>query len=265
MRLAGVLALFVLVALAGEARAGDPLATPTNAEAVTHWRDATKAIDAKDYDRAIAEYKAGALVEDLPFWDWNLANAHQEAGRLARARWYFERYISRLEAVANADEDVRHAIEAARIHLAEIDEAERTQRTQAVEPDERPDERPRTRTRGTWTTQRRIAVGLAAVGVVAAGVGTGFALNSRALERDAAAACPPGCTTEEAAEANALAERSDSRGDVANVVLGTAAVAIVGAAVLWFAGAPDDDAPSVTAIVPHFSPSYAGAALVRRF
>lgn len=90
-----------------------------------------------------------------------------------------------------------------------------------------------------FTTKRKIAIGVAAGGVVLAGVGLGFGFDARGLRSEALAACPVGsCSGQGAADANALNDRARSRALVANIGFAAGGAAVIAGAVLWFVGGP---------------------------
>ncbi|MBK9032010.1 MAG: hypothetical protein IPL61_11895 [Myxococcales bacterium] len=90
-----------------------------------------------------------------------------------------------------------------------------------------------------FTGKRKIALGLAGVGVAAIGAGVGLGLSAKGLEDDAFALCPdPNMPCADAAEAQDLVDRGSQRALFANIAYGVGGAAIVGAAVLWFTGAP---------------------------
>jgi hypothetical protein len=117
---------------------------------------------------------------------------------------------------------------------------------------------------GTFTTRRKVALGVGVVGV--AGVVAGVVLGGQAsdLEDQARTLCP-GNPCARGAEANALLERGRSRAIGANLAYGVGGVAIVAAAVLWFTGGASAAESAATAVVPRLSPTYAGLDVAVRF
>jgi hypothetical protein len=90
-----------------------------------------------------------------------------------------------------------------------------------------------------FTPRRKLAAGIAAGGVVLAGVGVGFGLSARGLDNDALARCPPtSCSAADAAAASALNDRARSRALVANVGFAAGGAAVIAGAVLWYLGGP---------------------------
>ena len=98
---------------------------------------------------------------------------------------------------------------------------------------------------------------------IGVGVGLLLGLQAKGFEDDAAALCP-GVMCENAAEANALVDKAEQRALFANVAYGVGAAALVGAAVLWFTGAPDE-APAEHAVVPRVGPDSVALDVMVRF
>jgi len=101
----------------------------------------------------------------------------------------------------------------------------------------RPDVVVETRRASTFTGRRKLAVGVGAAGVAALAAGGLLGWTARGLEDDAYALCPAEAC-DDAAEANDLVSRAETRALYANVSFGVGAAALIGAAVLWFTGAP---------------------------
>jgi hypothetical protein len=89
-----------------------------------------------------------------------------------------------------------------------------------------------------WTGMRKASVGAAAAGVLAVGAGVFFGLRANDLEAKADERCPAAaCSDPEAVAWNDDAEANALR---AHIAFGVGGLAVAGAAVLWFLGAPDD-------------------------
>lgn len=87
--------LAILLATAGPAFADDPLAKPVDAEAIAHFRAGNRLYRDHQPEKAIEEYKAGALKEDVPVFLYNLAQCYRVLGRYKEAIWHFERFVDR--------------------------------------------------------------------------------------------------------------------------------------------------------------------------
>jgi tetratricopeptide (TPR) repeat protein len=77
------------------AHAGDPFAKPNATEARDHLAKGNKLYAVRDFEKAIDEYKAGALVEGAPIFDYNLGQCYRQLGKYDDAIWFYERFINR--------------------------------------------------------------------------------------------------------------------------------------------------------------------------
>ena len=121
-----------------------------------------------------------------------------------------------------------------------------------------------------WTRRRKVALGVAAFGVGAAVAGVVFGRQAQGFEDDAFKLCPDpqaGCTDSDKAET--LLDRGHTRSVLSGTSYAVAAAAAVGAAVLWFTGAPDEEESGVARLTPHLEAgprgAFAGLALSGRF
>jgi hypothetical protein len=121
--------------------------------------------------------------------------------------------------------------------------------------------RARVEPRSTFTGIRTASVVFAVVGVAAIGAGAGFGIKANELAGQSDAICPnDACPDPHAVDLNASARRDAL---IANVGLIGGGVAIAGAAVLWFVGAPrETERVSVT---PSVAADRIGLSLMGRF
>lgn len=75
----------------------DPLAKPERAEAREHLARGNKLYAIREFAAAIAEYKAGAIVEDAPVFQYNLAQAYRLSGQYEEALWHYDRFVKRTQ------------------------------------------------------------------------------------------------------------------------------------------------------------------------
>jgi hypothetical protein len=116
-----------------------------------------------------------------------------------------------------------------------------------------------------FTSKRKVALGVAGVGVVAVAGGIVMGMKAKSLQDDAYALCPdPAMPCADGNKANDLIDRAHSKALIANVSYGVAAGALIGAGVLWFIGAPTAT-ESTVAVVPHVSPTTAAIDMTVRF
>jgi hypothetical protein len=103
-----------------------------------------------------------------------------------------------------------------------------------------------------WTGRRKLAVGVAAGGVVTFAIGAVLGASAKSKQRDAHALCPSRLDCEQADRANDLIRSGHNLAIEANVAFGVAAAAVIAAGTLWFTGAPESR-PRV-AVIPSTSP-----------
>lgn len=119
---------------------------------------------------------------------------------------------------------------------------------------------------GTFTTTRKIAVGVAGASVIGIAAGVALLVSAHNKQDDAFDRCPdPETPCSQAAQAQALLAWGQRRVLEANIALGIGAAAAVGAGVLWFAGAPDGEASRRVSIVPRAAPGEIGIVVLGRF
>jgi tetratricopeptide (TPR) repeat protein len=74
----------------------DELAKPSDAIALEHLTTGNLYYRRlHDFEKAIEEYKAGALREDAPVFSYNLAQCYRMLGRYKDAIWHYERFLDR--------------------------------------------------------------------------------------------------------------------------------------------------------------------------
>ena len=113
-----ILALMVSmvgVAIAAPARADssaepNPFAKPTDPEARKHLALGNKLYGVRSFDEAAAEYKAGAIIEPTPVFDYNLGQCYRITNRYQEAIWHYERFLSRGRPVGEVLSAVREFI-----------------------------------------------------------------------------------------------------------------------------------------------------------
>jgi tetratricopeptide (TPR) repeat protein len=88
-------AIVVFLAVLGGSRAdaGNPLAKPTDRTAREHLERGNRLYNTRAFDEAITEYKAGALAEPAPVFDYNLGQAYRQLGRYQDALWHYARFL----------------------------------------------------------------------------------------------------------------------------------------------------------------------------
>jgi hypothetical protein len=119
--------------------------------------------------------------------------------------------------------------------------------------------------RPVWSPRRKLAVGASALAVGAVAAGVVFTLQAKGFREDADKLCPTiGQACTESARAEVLSQKSNKRSQYAIASYAAGGALLVGAAVLWFTGAPSPD-DDQAALVPQLGPGYAGLDLIGRF
>lgn len=85
----------LVLSMSASAYAGDPLARPASHEARDHLHRGNKLYNVGSFEQAIAEYKAGSLIEPAPVFDYNLGQAHRQLGKYHEALWHYDRFLHR--------------------------------------------------------------------------------------------------------------------------------------------------------------------------
>lgn len=98
MRSVGVWWMLVVVLLLGplvpSAWASDPaLAEPKEPEARQHFVKGNRLYRIRKFEEAIAEYQAGAVIEVMPVFDYNLGQSYRQLGEYKDAIWHYERFL----------------------------------------------------------------------------------------------------------------------------------------------------------------------------
>lgn len=181
---------FALLAQAGDACADDPLAKPKDPVALNHLQQGNKLYRVREFEKAIDEYKAGALREDATVFLYNLGQCYRQLGQYEEAIWQYERFLSRAQPTgvlrASVEEFVRQM-------KAELEKKAMTQPPVEPAPDmKQPTEGPVQPTPspaavepGTAWYSDRIGWGLTAVGAAGLGVSSGLVLSAKGIDGDA--------------------------------------------------------------------------------
>lgn len=116
-----------------------------------------------------------------------------------------------------------------------------------------------------FTTQRKVALGVAGLGVAALAAGAVFGVQAKGFKDDAYALCPdPATPCVDGDRASDLTDKGHQRALMADVSFGVGAVALISAGALWFLGAPAHGETTV-AVTPRASASSASLDFTVRF
>jgi hypothetical protein len=110
--------LGVVAATVAIAHAGGPLARPSSPDARAHLDRGIKLYEVRSFAEAIAEFKAGAIIESVPVFDYNLGQCYRQLGKYEDALWHYDRFLN----YGNPSGELRDAVVAfiaeMRAHLA---------------------------------------------------------------------------------------------------------------------------------------------------
>ena len=119
----GLGALFVT--LTSSTAHGGPFSKPASAEARNHLALGNKLYGVRDFEKAVTEYKAGALVEQTPVFDYNLGQCYRQLGKYEEAIWHYEQFLTR----GNPEGEVLDAVNGFLAQMrAELEKKARTQK-----------------------------------------------------------------------------------------------------------------------------------------
>ena len=107
------LTVLMLVAVIGTraAHAEDPpIQKPKASAALDHLARANKLYNVRSFEDAATEYKAGALVEPAPIFDYNLGQCYRQLGKFRDAIWHYQRFLKASPETSEHDVSVRHFI-----------------------------------------------------------------------------------------------------------------------------------------------------------
>ena len=274
------LLLMVAVALAptlgvGVAHADEDinaqLGQPADPKALAHLKQGNGFYKIGEFDKAIEEYKAGSLAEAAGVFQFNIAQSYRQQGNYEKAIWHYERFLAMRQPTGELKIMVDGFIKTMK---DELEKAAARQEPTAPGPIDAavadststtaPPAEPAVRTRSWATGRRKAAIAIGAAGLIAIGAGAWFGVRAQGFEDDAEELCPDvACSDPD--EANRLLEPGQDNALYANVSFGVGLVAIAGAAVLWFTGAPDEPVAERLTIRPFVSPHSAGVGIGARF
>jgi len=220
----------LVLASLGDAHADDPLAKPNAAEAREHLSRGNKLYNVRSFEEAIAEYKAGALIESVPVWDYNLGQCYRQLGKYQEAIWHYERFLARAQPTG----EIRDAITGFISQMkSELDQKAKTQQPTApapslVEPSRLPPAvEPSPREPAEQWYQDGFGWGMAGVGVLGIATGALLLVDASSLFDDANA-------NPDATERDSLRDKGDTRqllggviGAVGGALLVTGAIKLV--------------------------------------
>jgi tetratricopeptide (TPR) repeat protein len=237
-----VCAWVMLVLFVEPAHADDPLAKPTAAAAREHLSAGNKLYRLREFEKAVEAYKAGALVEDVPVFHYNLGQCYRQLGRYEDAIWHYDRFLER----GNPTGQIRDAVEGFRAQMkGELEKKAMTQPPVGPAPDA-PDlkptaEPPRTkiiRVPGAPWYHDTFGWTLAVGGAAGIGVSAWLFSDASSLQDEADMQSDQG-------KRNDLRDRASSR-RTTGVIVGLGGLALLATGVVRLVLRPDDREQTVT-------------------
>lgn len=212
--------------------------------------DANAAMEAGNYDKAIALNEEAYKISSHPDLIFNIAQAHRQAGRLEQAIQFYEQYLQLAP-------DGRE-VESARTHLENLmAEVAAKQAEAPPPPPPMPAAMPEAPRRTDTVTSpgrglRITGLALGGAGLVSAAVGVYFTTRVLHWESEAENEGPPFTNSKSKGEAAQL------RGDIA---YGLAGALVIGGAVTYYLGHRKDRDAQVMGVAPVIGADYAGIAI----
>ena len=235
------MSLVMIVLLGSVARADDPpIRKPNATKALERLSLGNKLYNVRSFEEATTEYKAGALIESAPIFDFNLGQCYRQLGKYQDAIWHYQRFVRtspetpfRITVVHQFIDQMKGELEKKAMTQPPTEAATDT----ASEPSA-------SVSQGTVTSSTALTTeppprwyedglgwGLASAGVVGLGVAAGFLISASSLRDDA------NHETDQRRRSE-LHDRGDTRALLGAVIgIGGAAVFVVG--VVKLAIAPD--------------------------
>ncbi|MDQ3366354.1 MAG: tetratricopeptide repeat protein [Myxococcota bacterium] len=221
------------------AHADDSLAKPQVAAARDHLSAGNKLYRLREFEKAVEAYKAGALVEDVPVFHYNLGQCYRQLGRYEDAIWHYDRFLERGKPTGQ----IRDAVESFRTQMkGELEKKAMTQPPVEPAPEPKPTVEP------PKTTVVRVPAPpwyedtfgwvLAVGGAAGIGASAYLFVDANALEADADMQIDQGKRDE-------LRQRASSR-RTTGVIVGLGSVALLATGVVRLALRPDDRDQTVT-------------------
>ncbi len=234
----------LLILFASNFAFADPLAKPKDPTAQQRLTAGNKLYRVREFEKAVGEYKAGALIEDVPVFHYNLGQCYRQLGKYEDAIWHYERFIERGKPTGQ----MRGAVDAFLTQMrAELEKKATTQPPIEPAPEPTPPTPPpqpkttKVKVPGEPWYRDRIGWGLAGAGLVGIGVSSGLFANAKNIEGDA---------NDEMIQTKreALRDRASSRRTVGTIVGIGGAALLLGGLVKLALRPPDREQTVTTAL-----------------
>jgi hypothetical protein len=241
------------------AAAAGPLSRPSKQEARDHLDRGNRLYNTRSFEEAVVEFKAGALVEPAPVFDYNLGQAYRQMGKYEDALWHYDRFLTYGQPTGDLLNAVKAFMTEMRAHLANrartmppnepapgpVNETNSLAASQAVTPNPGApllNERPRPMTPVEESPGPNwLGWGMTGAGVVAIGTGAAFLVSASNLNADAN-------RNPDQRAGNSQYDKAHTR-DVVGFVIGGAGIALTVAGVVdLFVGHSHEHAERATSL-----------------
>lgn len=241
-----VLVSLSIASLSTSALAGNPLARPDNPRACEHLDRGNNLYDVGSFAEAVIEYKAGALIEPAPVFDYNLGQAHRQLGKYREALWHYDRFLHKGQPTGQLRDAVIAFMAEMRAHLE--GKAQSTSPT-GPEPSTKPPPSAALRVPPSTSTQapnpRSGAWYEDGWGWALSGAGVASIAGGGALLADAAGINADANTTTNQQERDRLRGQEHSR-NVLGIVVGAGGVGLLTLGIVKLAIYPKERPPSTS-------------------
>lgn len=191
-----------------------PSGRPTSPAAIEHLTQGNARYKVREFEKAVEEYKAGALIEAAAIFDYNLGQCYRQLAKYPDAIWHYERYLRSGVATPEENESINRWIEEMKGELEQ-----RAKSTPPTEPATMQPQPVIVQSRAAPWYHDAFGWGLTGAGVVVSAVGAALLVDAASLRDDAN-------MTSSEQQQNALHDKADSR------ALGGTILAIGGGALL---------------------------------
>lgn len=218
-----------LLLLGDSAANAESLDKPEDAKALEHLSRGNNLYRVRSFEEAVAEYKAGAIIQPAPIFDYNLGQCYRQLGQYADAIWHYERFVRTSTNTPKHNELARKFVAQMR---AELEQKARTEPPTDAAPASAPASAPAgppsepatpvvVEAPAGWYSDA-FGWGLAGAGLLGVSVSGVLFFDASSLRTDASNASTQG-------EANALYDRADTRALAATIIgIGAAGVLVTG-------------------------------------
>lgn len=182
--------VIAIMLLSNVAHADDPaMAKPSQPAARERLTAGNKLYRLREFAKAVEEYKAGALIEDVPVFHYNLGQCYRQLDRYEDAIWHYERFVERGKPTG----ELRGGVDAFLTQMKSELQRKAATPPPPVEPVVPPTTAPglvppkvtTVTVPGEPWHHDRLGWGLTGVGVVAIGVGGWLLFDAKGIEDDA--------------------------------------------------------------------------------